>query len=265
MSVFSRRNRKKAAYATGLFVVIFTIIGFIFSDSLIPAPVAVVTPQPSSVFTPIIQEQAVALPYSLPGGKTGIDVVVQLRNQNARAGLTDYPVGIVVMSPSGEQLLSHTETTYILPGSLQYVVALGLELEAGQSFGSLTITLPRNPSFQELPDGAELPTFNTFLRERSTRQIGTQVIESQTGLVRNTSTFNWQRVEVVVVGLDSSRSIVAAGKTVMGALAANEQREFTVQWPKPEAELSQVIALPNTDILREDNFLQVIGNPESLR
>ena len=265
MSVFSRRNRKKAAYAIGFFGSLLLLFGFLFSDSLFPEPAPVPTPEPPSAFLPIIQEQAVALPHPLPGGGIGIDVVVQLRNPNARAGVGNYPVGITIFSPSGEELVSHQEVTYILPGSLQYVIALELVLSPGQSFGSLDITLPENPSFQELPDGAALPTFNTFLRERTVRQIGPQATEVQTGLVRNTSTFNWQQVEVMVVALDSNRAIIAAGKTVLGALSVNEQREFTVQWPQTQTPISQVIALPSTNIFREDNYLRIIGNPETQR
>jgi hypothetical protein len=265
MSLFSRRNRKKVTYAAGFFLFLVALFWFMLSGLFESRAPVMVTPTPTSTYLPIVQEQAVALPHPLPGGATGVDVVVQLRNPNAQAGVTNYPVEIRILSPDGTQLLTHTQTTYILPGSLQYVVALELRLEPGQSLGSLEISLPENPEFLELPNNVALPTFNTFLRPRTTRQIGSQVTEVQSGLIRNTSTFSWQRVEIAVIALDSSRSIVAAGKTVLGALAANEQREFTVEWPQTQAAISQVIALPTTDIFRDDNFLRVIGNPEGLR
>jgi hypothetical protein len=264
MSLFSRRNRKKAAYAAGFLIVIVGLLLLIF-PGLIPASPATVTPVPVSPYQPIVQEQVAVLPYTVPGNRVELDVVVQLRNLNARVGISNYPVTIQILSPSGEELIRHVETTYLLPGALQYVVALRLGLNAGESFGSVNIELPETPQYQELPDTISVPTFNTFLRERTSRQVGNTTIETQTGLVRNTGTFSWQRVEVVVVALDGNRSIIAAGKTFLGALEVNEQREFTVQWPLPSAAISQVVALPSTDIFREENIIRILGNPESLR
>lgn len=266
MSLFSRRNRKKAAYAGGFFVVLVAIIfGLVTLGGGGFHRTAQVTPQPTATYQPIQKEKVVVLPHRRSNGVTYVDVVVQLRNPNPRAGVSKYPVNMTIYAADGRELIKHTEEGHILPGSLQYVIAVGLQLPPLETLGQVNVTLPENPTFQELPETIDVPEFNTFLRDRAEQQIGGEVLETQTGLVKNTGTFDWQTVEVNVVALNQNRDIIAAGKTFLGALLVNEQREFTVQWTKPTEPIAQVLALPTTDIFSEENILQAVGNPGNLR
>lgn len=266
MPLFSRRIRKKAFYAGGLFVVIVAIIvGLVALSGGGIQRTAKVTPEPTIMYQPIKKEKVVVLPHRRSNGVTDVDVVVQLRNPNPRAGISNYPVTMNINAADGRELLTHTEETHMLPGSLQYVMAVGLQLPPLETLGQVDVTLPENPNFQVLADTVQVPTFNTFLRDRTDQPVGDETLETQTGLVKNTSTFDWQKVEVNVVALNKNREIIAAGKTFLGALLANEQREFTVQWTKPDEPIAQVLALPTTDIFSEANYLQTVGNPGSLR
>jgi len=107
--------------------------------------------------------------------------------------------------------------------------------------------------------------FNLFLRDRTSSLIGQTATDIQKGVVTNASTFDWQRVEVVAVAVNDQGEIIAVGQTFVGKLLVGEQREFTVQWPKPTQAISRVIALPSTNIFREDNFVKIIGDPSLLR
>lgn len=265
MALFSRRTRKQVTYAVGFLVVVVAVAAGALVVLRTPRNTMTLTPTITPQYSDIIQEAVVVLPYQGPAGQSLLDVVVQLRNPNARAGVTAYPVDLTVLSATGEELLKRREPTHVLPGALHYVVAVGLELPRGKVLGQVIVNRPAAADFQELPEEVPLPSFSTFLRERRSQPIGDTVIETQTGLVKNSGTFDWQKVEVVAVALNANREIVAAGTTFLGRLLAGEQREFTVQWPKPEESIAQVVILPSTDMFSEENIVEILGDPSQLR
>lgn len=265
MAPFSRRMRKQAGYVLVFLGALVLTVAVVLAVVRAPQRMAEPTPIPTPRYADIIQEKVVVLPYPGTNGQTLLDIVVQLRNPNARAGMTAYPVDMVVYSATGQTLVTHREMAHILPGALQYVVAVGLELPRGEVLGQVQVSRPPTANFIELPDGVPLPSFSTFLRERQAGQVGNQVIETQTGLVKNSGTFDWQKVEVVAVALNANREIIAAGTTFLGRLLAGEQREFTVQWPQPEENIVQVVVLPSTDMFSEENIVEILGDPSRLR
>lgn len=265
MAIVSRRSGKRLLYAALLLAVLIAAVWLIVVIARVPHREPKASPTSTPTFADIIQEDVAVLPYQNSSGQTLIDVIVQLRNPNARAGVSDYPVDMKVLSTSGKQLLTHRETTHLVPGALQYVLAVGLEIPRGQQLGQVEITRPAEPNFQELPGDVPLPSFSTFLRERTSRQINSETIDTQTGLVKNTGTFDWQKVEVVAVALDSNRQVIAAGKTFLGRLLSGEQREFTVQWTQPQQPIAQVVVLPSTDMFGEENIVEILGDPSKLR
>lgn len=262
---FSRRNRKKTVYAAGLVGVSAAVVLIVSALTRPASAPAQPTPSPTALYAPIVNERVTALPYKHADGRTTVDVVVQLRNPNPRAGVSRYPVDFRILDPSGATLLTHQELAYIPPATLQYVMALGLELSPQQTIGKVEVTLPPSPLFEVLPEQVSTPTFSTFLRTVSERAVGDEIVATQTGLAKNTSTFDWQKVEVAVVGLNANQEVVAAGKTFLGRLLTGEQREFSVEWPKPREAIVHVIALPSTNVFREENVVEIEGDPSRLR
>lgn len=261
------RTIKKTAYAVGFLLVsgliIFLIISPFFNrKSAIDAPVAV-----QENYLPITVEQIVVVPHIEnpgPRGKT-IDVVARVKNQNARAGTASYPVRFVVKGPSGDIISTAEQNIYVLPGGVQYLVALEIPIPPDKQFGSVSIETPNSVVFTSLAEHATLPNFGVFLRDRSQFESGAQRIEQQTGIATNNSTFTWERVEVTGVALDGEGSIVGVGKTFVGRLIVGEQREFTIQWPYPTSQTARVIAIATTNIYSPENAVHIIGDPGSLR
>lgn len=257
-SMHTRRLVKQILYAgTFLGAVSIFVVGLIIVIKGPSVPEITLSSDPQS-FAPIN-----LLDVSFVAHAATVDVVARLHNPNPRAGVEEYPVTFVLFDAAGGELARRTEITYLLPGSLQYVVALSVPV-AGL-VNSIEAQLPEQPNFVALPSTLTLPTFGTLLQDRQQIQRGPTTIEQQVGLVTNNSTFDFQRVEVVVIGLDEAGKAVGVGKTFIGELRVGEQRQFTVSWPFGKQLSRQVVLLAATNIFKEENILQVIGDPSLLR
>lgn len=250
-------------YALGSVGVLALLIALVLISTLQhrPAP----APSPMPTIPPVQVEEISVIPHEPAhlGDKRTIDLVARLRNPNPRLGVTDYPVMFNLKAANGQAPDPVTVTTYLLPGAVQYVTAM--DVPVTQPIDGAEVKLPADPTYVQLPENVSVPTFNTFPRERQSRQIGTVSVEEQKGIVRNTSPFAWSKVEVIGVAMDAAGAIVGVGQTFVGALEIGEQREFFLQWPTPVTATERVILIPSTNIFREENLQPLIGNPDTLR
>lgn len=253
------RHVKQLSYAGGC--LIFLAAGITVLGLLLRAPAAAPTviPSPSVTYKPITLEQVSTVRHA-----TSVDVAARLRNLNTTAGVASYPVAFVVTNERGEELIRREETTYLLPGSLQYAVALNIPVEAGPL--QVRVDVPAQPTFQELPPGIRPPAFGSFVRgEPETRTVGATVTQQQRGIAANEGSYDLQRVEMVALALDAQKNVIGIGKTFVGELKVGERREFTVQWPLPRQPTAEVLLSASANVFEEENVIRVIGDPGSLR
>ncbi len=265
--IFPYRTFKKALYATGT---LLSIVAFIVIVTLLvrdETPVVIVTPLPQ--FVAISVESVTAVPHITTVGLKGrtVDVIARLRNENPRAGTAHYPLTFNVYDPRGNQIASATQSAYLLPGAVQYVIATDIPIPQESQLGRVEVIKPSQSevTFMSLPNGIDAPKFSSRPLNRTTQTIGDVLVEEQTGIVTNTGTLDWQKVEVVGVAVDGAGNVIAASKTFVGRLLVGEQREFTLQWPQPAVQTDRVIIIPSTNMFREENFVEIIGDPSSLR
>jgi hypothetical protein len=260
-----QRTKKQITYGVSLAlatILLITAVSYI-AGKFVRSPQE--APTPLIAYQPIILETVDGIPHApRPGIDNTLDIVARLRNPNAGAGVSKFVVNFSVKTPDGAQLKQIPVETYIMPGAIQYVMAFNVST-GQQQVGSVEAQLPSNFSFTALPEDTNPPSFSAFARGRSQKTVGDLTTQEQVGIVKNTSTFAWEKVEVYVVGQNSQGKIIAAGKTFVGALRVGEEREFRVNWPLPNDPIERVTFLPVTNMFQEENVIHVIGNPGLLQ
>lgn len=260
-----QRTRKQITYAAGALIVAGLLLGGAGILRTAGQPKRMPSPTPTPAHSPITVEETTVIRHIRPeGAGEAVDIVTRLKNPNAAAGVKAYAVTFILVEPHNAILKQHIEETYLPAGSLQYVMALNVSLGRKQ-LKEVEVQLPPSPTFLALPDTLSRPSFSTFMRGRSERLVGSQTLEEQVGVIKNTGTFTWQTVDVSVIGLNATGQVIAAGKTSVGALTVGEEREFTVQWPKPREPVIRVVVLPTTNVYRDENFIRTIGDPALLQ
>lgn len=256
--MFSSHIVKQITYAGAFLLVVFMITGIV-ATIMIGANRDPTLPAPSlEPFKPLVVEQIDVIPQD-----ERADVVVRIRNFNARAGIPQLPITFILRDANGAEIGKHEQTRYILPGSVQYLVALNVHV-TGQA-ATAELIIPPQPEFVTFPEAFTLPSFSAFLRQRTTKILSAQTLEEQKGIIRNTSALDWQSVEVTGVALAKGNKVVGVGQTFLGELRSGEQREFTLQWPLPKIPTERVVVLPTTNIFLPENIVKLIGDPSLLR
>ena len=248
-----RRTIKKVLYIalfvgilfSGAFLFIFPYLDF-FSDPIEPPPVR----------ESIVIESVDAIVH-----EGTVDIVARIRNPNPRAGVPDYIVTFVLLDSEGKEIETISENTYLLPGSLKYLAVLDIKISG--NLDRVRVDQPVEPIFVDSKQS--IPTFNSFIRGRTIKNIGTRRVEVQKGVVTNKGNLGFHRVDVSGVAFDAQNNVIGVGKTFIGELQAGEQREFTIEWPKPFADTAKVIVLPDTNIYKGENIMSTVGDPGKLR
>ncbi|MDD5074210.1 MAG: hypothetical protein PHU92_03510 [Candidatus Shapirobacteria bacterium] len=256
--MFARRIVKQAYYGVGVLLIIVTAVAVLLAIVIAPLIPDSPEPTPASSYQSIIIEHV----ESLRHGDT-VDVIAKVKNPNPYAGVESYPLSIEIVNDLGKVISQQTETSYILPGSTQYIAKLAIPVSG--PIAEVRVTPPMDPQFTSLAKNVVLPSFSYFVRDPVIRNVGTVQVEERKGNVTNNSTLGFERVEVTLVGLDKSERVVSAGKTFIGRLDAGEQREFTVQWPLSGTPIERVVVLPTTNIFQDSNIIRIIGDPASLQ
>lgn len=251
-----RRVIKQAVYVVlglGLIALAFFIVVIPSMDFFRPDPASSPPPRES-----IIIESVDTITHD-----GTIDLIARIRNPNPRAGVPDYTLVFILLDEAGQEITAISRPTYLLPGSLKYVAVL--DVAVTKPIGRVRVEQPADPVFTNVNLDSALPSFSSFLRERTIKDLGNQRYEVQVGMVTNAGNFGYRHVDIVGIGFDSTNRVVGVGKTFAGELKAGEQREFTLQWPKSFTDTAKVIILPDTNIYSEDNILSVSGDPGRLR
>lgn len=249
-----RRTIKQIIYAT---IFLSTISLFIF---LVLLPYLNIF-QEGPIEPPPVRESIVVESIDAIVHEGTVDVVARVRNPNPRAGIPEYTVTFVLLDTEGNEIKSISENTYLLPGSLKYVAVLDIAISA--ELDRVRVDQPADPIFVDSTQS--IPTFNSFLRGRTIKNVNKRRIEVQKGIVTNTGNLGFRRVDISGVAFNAHEKVIGIGKTFIGELQTGEQREFTMQWPKPFSNTTKVIVLPDTNIYKKDNMLPITGDPGRLR
>lgn len=254
----THRVVKQAIYAVsvGLFALLF--LAFLVISAIQISPQRTAMPTPVVAYEPIAVEQVDFVPHP-----HAVDAVARLRNPNVQAGVPTLPVKFLFENAKGEVMTEASVTTYILPGSLQYAVAL--QVPVTENVARVRAELPATVTYATIKNAVDLPSFGSFVRDRRSRVIAGMPIEEQVGIVTNNSTFDFAHVDITTLALDNQGKLVGVGQTFAGELKVGERREFTVQWPQPTAPTQRIIISPTTNSFRSDNIVKIIGDPSLLR
>lgn len=252
-----RRTVKKVTYALVFLGLIFAVLAIFIVPRL---PFLGSSTGPGQIAQP---ESVVIESIDIVSHADNVDIVARVRNPNPRAGIPEYTVTFVLYDEADRELNRIKETTYLLPGSLNYLAQL--DITTSSPVARVATEAPAQPAFAVIPASVSTPTFNSFLRDRTTRSLGNKQVEIQKGVVTNTGALGWRHVDITGVAFDAEGKVVGIGKTFIGEFGVGQQREFTIQWPAPTTSTQRVIVLPATNVFKEDNILNVTGDPSLLR
>lgn len=240
----------------GIFLLIVGVIFFSIFRSLKPVK-PTPTPDPTKNLKPI----EIITPRLLNVGNNDYDFVAKVKNPNSTFGSGNVQYQLNLYGISGDQTVqTRTGSFYILPGQIKYFVETPIKTDSPISRAELVI---KSIDWRQLDALAEngVNLISKNISFSYTSQQG--LFAKASGNVFNSSDFDLDKVDGVIVLLNDSGDVVAVNKTDIRTFLSKTERGFEVSWFSSfignvkitEAEF-------NTNIFSNSNFLLRYGRQE---
>ena len=194
--------------------------------------------------------------------KQGIyDLAAYIDNLNPNYGSGNLSYEFFLYDASDNVIISKKGVTFILPGKPAYVIEPYITTQQSVSRVKLVLSQPK----WEKLEGFEQDLF--FIKDKKYSLLDKSVGYSQvSGIVKNNSSFDFDRVNVDVIILNSQNQPIGVNKTEIRTLVAGEERYFTSQWfTEIKGDVVSEEVMAETNAFQNTNFMKRFGTPEKFK
>lgn len=199
-------------------------------------------------------------PIIIKTGSAAYDVLAHLENPNATYGASRVDFVLTVTDAQGAEIASRRGNTYVNPAQPRYLLFPLQGLTAVPAKAALVFA-PTNVTWAALSIDAAGDVQFAVRGDKFT--ISSESAQFEATVV-NTSRFNFDAVDAIVLAYDNNGKIVGANATVQRTVVSGEQRAFLVQWPFPVPGAVRAQAIVTTNVFANDNFIRTYGAPGNI-
>lgn len=228
---------------------------FVVSKKVNP-PVATPTPDPRAKLAPV----EVISTHLFKIAENDYDFLAKVRNPNAKYGSPRVSYELTLFGVAGEEVAKETGTLYILPGQTKYMLLSPLKVEREVKNTNLRITAIEWELLDEIAlSGVDFVASGVAYLPGGPLPVTGRV----SGTLVNNSTFDINRVDVIVVLFNPSQQPIAANRTEIRTFLAKTSRGFEVAWfsPLENSELGAHVEA-NTNVYESATFIRTYGSHE---
>ncbi|MBI2058066.1 MAG: hypothetical protein HYT63_03770 [Candidatus Yanofskybacteria bacterium] len=195
-------------------------------------------------------------------GQTDYDALFRVYNPNTQFSSSNTEFELKILDSAGGIILSQAGSFYILPGQTKYIYIPLLKTSVAGSRAELNI---RKADWQKL-EGIFGEEVKLVVKSKDYFTNGKPGVSARvTGTIFNSSDFDFERVDVVVVLLKNNVP-VGANRTEMRTLLSKSDRFFEVDWVNPISESPDRIDVEaGTNVFMNSNFIRRYGTQEKFQ
>jgi len=192
------------------------------------------------------------------------DLAAQIKNPNQNYGSGQVPYQFELYDFNGNLIVQYPGLTFILPNQTKYLIQLKKQSIIGRpsqiklSFGEI--------KWEKLED-YQPPQL--FIQQKEYRLLTSQELgfSQVRGVLINKTNFDFNKISLDILLLDSSRQLLAVNATEIGALSAGQERDFVATWfRRIIGQVTFVEVEAETNIFDPSNFLlPERGEPEKFQ
>jgi hypothetical protein len=193
------------------------------------------------------------------------DLIAKIVNPNPNFGLAQINYTFKLYNSSGEEIKEQNGSSFILPGEEKYLIEGGMAVQDVPGGVDLVIEKADITDWQKFNADYSLP--NIYILNKEFKPVDNQPGVSQaSGLIRNDSAFDFDKIIVSIVLFDGSGQIIGVNKTQANTVLAGEQRYFSALWYTPiSGQVASVEMQADTNLLSDENFISKYGVPEKFQ
>ncbi len=194
------------------------------------------------------------------------DLIARIKNPNPNYGVSDLKYAFKIFDSAGKEIKSQVGESFILPNQQKYLIEGGVALDSKIGKVELSIEPTAQKDWTRIGEDYQSP--NIYVLNRQFSPLANPPGASQiTGLIKNDSSFDFDRIVVSIVLYDSKKQIIGVNKTEARTMVAGEERYFNSIWFSPinQDEVSSIDIQTETNILSDENFMRKYGAPEKFQ
>jgi len=195
------------------------------------------------------------------------DLVAEISNPNPNFGLESFDYTFKLKDSSGTVVATKSDNSFILPGQKKYLIEANYVAEKEITEAELFLPDIDKNSWQELSPDFDPRVANLFVKDRQFQYLenGTAFAQAS-GVIKNSSNFDFERVIVSVVLFDGKRDVIGVNKTEARTIPAGSERYFSVLWFEPlPGDVKFLDMVAETNLFADDNFMKHFGEPEKFQ
>ncbi|MCX6764031.1 MAG: hypothetical protein NTZ97_04890 [Candidatus Moranbacteria bacterium] len=156
------------------------------------------------------------------------DIYGQVENPNSFYGSNKFSYTFQIKDAGGTVMAEKKGINYILPRETKYIVVSNINLPRAPASVGMVVEETEWVEFQN--DYFERPQLNVVNKNYQEIAGGVGFAEA-TGLLKNESPFDFNKINLEVILKDGSGRIVALNSTKMDTVRSKENRDFRAVWP----------------------------------
>jgi hypothetical protein len=197
----------------------------------------------------------------IPLGQNTYDLAAKIKNPNPNFGTTFVNYEFDLKDAAGQIVGKKTGTTFILPNSSKYIIENNFASPAAAVSVDLAIDTGDKLTWEKLKD-YQAPEL--YIKDKKFDVSGgADFYAEASGVVRNSTTFGFDRVDVNIILFDNNSKVVGAAKSEIRTLTASEERYFAVRWFSPiNSEVKSFDMQAEANLFSDQNYMRVYGVPK---
>lgn len=189
----------------------------------------------------------------VPAGHGSYDLLAKIYNPNDIAGASSFVYTLSLRDANGAVLVEKSGTSFILPQESKYLFEFQLASARVPVSATFLVT---NVKWERLKGYSERPRI-VVTRQAYDRISSGPGYGAATGLVVNSSPYDFRSIGVKVVLRDASGKPLAINATEMNTMQAKEQRDFRLVWPSAfPGQVASYEMFVDADVYHSANFLK---------
>jgi len=199
------------------------------------------------------------------------DAVAKVENINPNYGLDKFNYTFKLFDENKQLLVQKQGTSFILPGQKKYIIEANLSSAKKPSSTEFIIDESLKTDWQRLKNDFKSP--DIFIHDKQFKYLENQPgkpsqggVAQASGIIKNSSSFDFDKISVSVVLFDEKKEIIGVNKTEAYTIPAGEERYFSALWFSPLAgEVKSADMLADTNLFSDSNFMRRYGVPEKFQ
>lgn len=196
------------------------------------------------------------------------DLAAKVSNPNPNFGLAQFNYAFKLFDASNQLIAQKQGVSFILPNQSKYLIEAIVAAERKPAKVEITIAESAKTDWQRLADNFAVPDLYVHDKQFKylEKQAGQPASAQVSGIIKNNSNFDFDRIQVAVALFDASREPVGINKTEARTVLAGEDRYFSALWFSPlGGEIKSVDILADTNLFSDSNFMKRFGETEKFQ